>query len=249
MTICKNCNNHFKGNFCNNCGQGANTHRLSMHYIWHDIQHGLFHFDNGIFYTVKELLTRPGDTIREFLEGKRVRHFKPFSFVVVLATFYGLLYHYLVSHLSDSKPINSKENILNAYVTVIRWTTDHFAISTLLLIVITTIVSYFIFKKRGYDFAEHLVLNTYICGLILIFSILLFPLIYIFRGTETLKWYGIFVQWMDLCLMYWCYSQFFNKLSRVKCLGLTFLTFFLSSGITVLIGYFAGWFVGIIMMH
>ncbi len=108
-TICKNCNNHFEGNFCNNCGHAADIHKLNMHFIGHDLQHGLFHFDNGIFYTIKQLLTRPGHTIREFIDGKRVKHFKPLSLVVVLATLYGLLYHYFLNNLFDVKPINAGE--------------------------------------------------------------------------------------------------------------------------------------------
>ena len=58
--ICKNCKTKFQGNYCNNCGQSYNTHDLDFHFIWHDIKKGLFHYDNGIFYTAKELFTRPG---------------------------------------------------------------------------------------------------------------------------------------------------------------------------------------------
>ena len=32
--------------------------------------------------------------MREFLNGKRVKHFKPMSFVILLAGIYGLLSHY-----------------------------------------------------------------------------------------------------------------------------------------------------------
>lgn len=59
--------------------------------MWHDIQHGLFHFDQGIFYTAKQLFIRPGHSIREFIEGKRVEHFKPLSLVIILATAYGII--------------------------------------------------------------------------------------------------------------------------------------------------------------
>lgn len=148
-TICKNCSNHFEGNFCNNCGQAANTHKLNMHFIWHDLQHGLFHFDNGIFYTIKQLLTRPGYTIREFIDGKRVRHFKPLSFIFVLATVYGVLYHLFINNLYNVKPINANEDVLSAYEKVIKWTTDHFAYSTLILILITTIVPISCLKSSG----------------------------------------------------------------------------------------------------
>src|SRR5215210_6273275 len=141
-TICKNCNNDFEGNFCNNCGQAADTHKLNLHFIWHDIQHGLFHFDNGIFYTVKQLLTRPGHAIREFIDGKRVKHFKPLSLVIVLATLYGLLYHYFIYDLFDVKHITTEENFANASVNVVQWITDHFAYVSLFAIVNATIASY-----------------------------------------------------------------------------------------------------------
>ena len=50
MITCKNCNQKFNGHFCNNCGQPANTHKINSHFLWHDIQHGLLHFDKGIFH-------------------------------------------------------------------------------------------------------------------------------------------------------------------------------------------------------
>ena len=73
----KNCNHHFKGNFCSNCGQKAKTEKINFHFLWHDIQHGLFHFDSGILYTAKQLFTKPGMAIKEFIEGNRIKHFKP----------------------------------------------------------------------------------------------------------------------------------------------------------------------------
>lgn len=242
-TICKNCNNHFDGNFCNNCGQTANIHKLNMHFIWHDLQHGLFHFDNGIFHTIKQLLTRPGHTIREFIDGKRVKHFKPLSLVVVLATLYGLLYHYFIDNLFDVKPINAEENVISAYEKVIRWNTDHFAYSTLILILTATITSYLMFKKKGYNFAKHLVLNTFYRGLVLVISLLLFPVLYTYynNGTEGLKNYAFITQILDFVLMYWCYSQFFNKISKIESLGLTLLTYLIMTIINVVIGYVAGW--------
>ena len=131
-----------------------------MHFIWHDLQHGILHFDTGIFYTVKNLLIKPGVTIREFLNGKRVSHFKPFPFVIVLTTLYGLLYHNFIDSIFKIEPIVANDGILNAYEKVIRWITDHFAYATLILIFNSTVASYQVFKKSGYNFAEHLVLNT-----------------------------------------------------------------------------------------
>lgn len=147
--VCKNCSNEVSGNFCSNCGQRTNTHKLNMHFVLHDLQHGLFHFDKGILYTAKELLTRPGHTIREYLEGKRVRHFQPLSFVIVLATFYGLLYHYLIFNHINATLIDPQDDITGGSGKIVTWMTEHFAFDCLFLIITTTLVSYFIFKKQN----------------------------------------------------------------------------------------------------
>lgn len=240
--ICKNCGGQVSGNFCSSCGQRADTHRLNMHFILHELQHGLFHFDKGVLYTAKQLLTRPGHTIREFLEGKRVRHFQPLSFAIVLATFYGLLWHYLIFDRLHASLIDPRNDITRASGKIITWITEHFAFYGLILIITSTMVSYVIFKKRKYNLAEHLVLNTYLMGLFLIVSLLVFPIVYIFGNALTLQ-YGIVQQGFLLVLMCWCYSQFFNNTSKAKVIGLTFIAFLVISVLNLAIGYFAGWIV------
>ena len=240
--ICKNCGSPVSANFCSGCGQRADTHKLNMHFILHDLQHGLFHFDKGILFTAKQLLTRPGHTIREFLEGKRVRHFQPLSFVIVLATFYGLLWHYLIFDHLHASLIEPKDDITGASGKIVTWITEHFAFDGLILIITSTLVSYVIFKKGKYNLAEHLVLNTYLMGLFLIVSLLIFPIVYISGIAATLQ-YGIVQQFFLLILMCWCYSQFFNNTSKVKIIGLTFVAFFITSLLNLAVGYFAGWIV------
>ncbi|HVM89910.1 MAG TPA: DUF3667 domain-containing protein [Puia sp.] len=241
-TTCKNCNNQFDGKFCNHCGQAADTHRLNMHHIWHDLQHGLFHFDNGIFYTVKQLLKRPGHTIREFINGKRVGHFKPLSFVVILATVYGLLYHYFIGNIFNVKPTQTGDGLLSAYEKVIHWTTNHFAYATLLLTITTTIASYLVFWRQGYHFAEHFVLNAYYRGLVLVIVLLFLPVFYLLykEGKEWLTIYAAILQIIDFVLMYWCYTQFFNKLTWFQSFVLTLLAYSFTLMINLFIAFASG---------
>ena len=63
--------------FCHQCGQKTDTHRINFHYLVHEVPHSIFHVDNGILFTLKELFTRPGQSIREYLEGKRQQHSNP----------------------------------------------------------------------------------------------------------------------------------------------------------------------------
>jgi hypothetical protein len=247
-TICKNCRSKFEGNFCSHCGQAANTHKLTMHFILHDLQHGLLHVDHGIFYTIKQILTRPGHTIREFINGERVKHFKPFTLLIILATVYGLLYHYFIHNLFNVNPIGTKETIVGAYEKLVRWMTDHFAYATLILVLNTTIASYLVFRRQGYNFAEHLVLNTFYRSAVLVIILALFPLLYVYqeRGSQGLTIYLVTSQLLDFLFMYWCYAQFFNKISKLKSLGLTILTYFFMSAINLVLGYLIGWIVSLV---
>ncbi|WP_221393757.1 DUF3667 domain-containing protein [Dyadobacter sp. NIV53] len=212
-----------------------------MHYIWHEIQHGLIHVDHGIFYTIRQLLTVPGQTVREFIDGKRVRHFKPVTLVVVLATVYGLLYHYFITALYDIEPIHSSKSIPDAYQTVIRWTTDHAAYSSLLLILTNTIASWLVFKKQGFNFAEHLVLNTFYRSLSLIVNLFMLPILYFYnRENVNPMFFALTIQAMDILLMYWCYAKFFRNLSLAVSFGLTILTFFVMGTINTAAGFLIG---------
>jgi hypothetical protein len=53
---CKNCNTEINSNFCTDCGQPTNLKRIDRKYIIHEIEHVL-HFERGILYTVRELVT------------------------------------------------------------------------------------------------------------------------------------------------------------------------------------------------
>lgn len=235
MTVtCKNCNQHFKGHFCNNCGQKADTHKMNFHFLWHDIQHGLFHFDNGILYTVKQLFTRPGSTIKEYIDGKRIRHFKPISLVILLATIYGLLYHTFHIEMTDlvsvTGPSDSKINVEK----INEWISTHYAWTSLLTLPLYALGTFLAFKKQGYNFVEHLVLNAFLAGQRLILRIATFPIIYDFNGTPTIKTVTGFITLIDFILMIWGYSQFFNKLPKWKSFLLTLLSC-LIFGLTLII--------------
>lgn len=218
--ICKNCKQKFKGHYCSNCGQSAETHKINIHFLWHDIQHGLFHFDKGIFYSLKQLYTRPGHSIREFIEGKRVRHFKPLSLVVVLATLYGFLYHYF--HINLFPDSNNSYGI--DYLGFNEWATTHFSWTTIATIPIFTIGTYICFRKQGYNFVELFVLNTFKASQRLFLHLLTFPFLYYYNGTSQIDAIVKILYLMDIILIFWTNVQFFNKISRIKALLLSILS-------------------------
>lgn len=228
--ICKNCNTKFNGNYCNNCGQTSDTHKLDFHFIWHDVKKGLFHYDSGIFYTAKELFTQPGHSVREFIEGKRVKHFKPISLVLVLATFYAFLFHTFNAGFFVEKNSSGESQKIMEFVT------SHFSWITLATIPIYTLGTFICFRKQGYNFVEFFILNTFKASQRLFLRIFTFPIIYILDDSLINKKMYFTYYLCDLGMTYWTNTQFFNKLPLLKTLGLTMLShlIFLAAFILVL---------------
>ncbi|MBS7233691.1 DUF3667 domain-containing protein [Flavobacterium psychroterrae] len=179
---CKNCRHLYTGHYCSNCGQTAATYRINWHFLWHEIKHSLLHFDEGIPYSIKQLFTRPGHSIRDFIEGKRIRHFKPLSLVLVLGALYGILYHYFTINLFSASS-NSKIDMVDFN----EWSSKHYSWITILTIPLFTLGTFICFRNQGYNFVEYFVLNTYKASQKLCIQIFSFPLIYYFNGRPELQ--------------------------------------------------------------
>ncbi len=91
-TKCLNCGTEFEGNFCPECGQDAKTGRFTMHFVFENLLAAFTSKDGGIWFTLKNLFTRPGAMIVEILQGKRRRYFSPFPMLFSVLTVYILLY-------------------------------------------------------------------------------------------------------------------------------------------------------------
>jgi hypothetical protein len=240
MTNCKNCESHFEGNFCNQCGQAAHTHPINFHFLWHDIQHGLFHFDNGVPYTIKVLFTRPGHAVREYIAGKRVRFFKPISLIILLASLYGVMLLYFNVKVGAGIALSENPKEVAAMYQFNDWLNKHAVASILLMLPFWTIGSYLAFKKQKYNFVEHFVLNAYISVQGLVIQLLLFPLAIYFQNKPTQILFVTVSGLIYLVVATWTYTQFFNKLAKIKSILYSLLAYFIMLSLAGVFGAAVG---------
>jgi len=205
---CKNCGNNFNGHYCNACGQDAHTGTIDKHFIYHELQHGLFHVDKGLLYTLKELFTNPGDTIRLFIEGKRVKHFKPLAFLLVMAALYAFVNHFFNSNVILTGQTGVK-NADTSIQTVNDYLKEHFEFFVLLELPLISFVYYLFFKKYGTNYIEQLVINAYISGLRTFIMVLLLPVCYYFSTAGH-----ILDQILPLLIVIWAYPQYYHTQPR-----------------------------------
>jgi len=88
---CLNCGAFVAGNYCANCGQALHVHR-SIGAFWHDILHGVLHFEGRFWRTLPLLAWRPGDLTRRYVHGERANFISPmalflFSVFMMFAVF------------------------------------------------------------------------------------------------------------------------------------------------------------------
>ena len=75
---CLNCGAKLLGDFCHECGQRAHVHR-SLKGFFHDLLHGVLHFEGKIWRTTAKLIGNPGDLTRRYIDGERARYVSPIA--------------------------------------------------------------------------------------------------------------------------------------------------------------------------
>ena len=83
INACKNCGYALELKFCPNCGQVADTPRITRKVMWREFLRVYMNIDKGLIFTVKQMITRPGLAPRDYIDGKRVSFMKPLTFIAI----------------------------------------------------------------------------------------------------------------------------------------------------------------------
>lgn len=239
MKNCRNCGKELIGSYCYFCGQKADLKPINFQFVLSEIRNGIMQIDRGFVYTVKELFTRPGHTIREYIEGKRVKHFKPISLVLLLALIYGILVHYLgtSSFLSDFMAgFNERgEESGTDYAqvtTLLSWLINNYQYTSLLFIPLWSLASYLIFLRKPYNYFEHFLLVTFLTAQRTFIDIVFVLLAGFVPITSILNEYAPFI---GTIVNIWAYTQFFNKSNKFATALKALLVFTLFSFLLLII--------------
>ncbi|PST83168.1 hypothetical protein C7T94_11245 [Pedobacter yulinensis] len=213
-SACLNCATHLTETYCPKCGQKSTTHRYSIkHFVEHDFVHGVWHVDRGLLFTVKQLFTRPGHSVREYIQGKRVNYFSFITLILLILTITTLIAPYVHVKLSDLAPGNNRQ----AMTTLEQFISKYPKLVIVLMVPLNSVFSFLWFRKARLNFSEHLVANSYkaaselLIGLAFTFVIILYPnisvlrILYMALISPSILVYGI-----------WFYRQLFSAFGYSK---------------------------------
>jgi hypothetical protein len=106
--ICLNCGTALVGAHCYRCGQSGHVHR-SLGAIWHEILHGVVHFEGRMWRTLPMLAWRPGELTRRYIAGERARFVSPMAlFLFSVFTLFATLSILGISPPSDFGTSNAE---------------------------------------------------------------------------------------------------------------------------------------------
>jgi Protein of unknown function (DUF3667) len=199
--VCKNCSHHFKGNYCPSCGQKATVEKITFSYFIHDIPHSVFHVDKGFLYTLKWMFKNPGKAIKNYLAGKRVQHFRPFAYVIILSTICTILIP-LIEKGTFSLYVANNPGLSVSYKTL--FFEKYISFLIFLLIPLLSLVTWFTFRKKEYNYWEHFLGNTYLAAQLNIF-LLVIKLFGLMKVSLGLSLGTNFTAFMVLFMFYYSY--------------------------------------------
>ena len=227
MSFCKNCNTETTQNYCPICGIPSSLKRIDGKYIATEIG-SILNFDKGILYTIKELIIRPGNTVKEFILNDRNRIVKPIIFIIICSLTYSVLEQFL--NFEDGY-IYYDESIKSTSMSIFGWVKDNYGYGNLIMGVFIAFWTKISFKKYRYNYYEILILLCFVMGIgMLILSI--FGMIEWITKLKILQFGGmLFVVYST-----WAIGQFFDK-KKVSSYLKAFASYFLGM-ITFSIGVF-----------
>lgn len=216
--VCPNCETVYEGNFCPNCGQKTIHGRYTLHGLVSEVFHSTFHVEKkGLPYTVKELTLRPGIAIKKVIDGQRLSLYPPFKYLVLIGAIIVILslrYRFfhneeLTSAGAETYSIGILQENKDFFDAFFQFGEDKATLLNLVAIPIFSVFSYLFFMSSGYNYAENLIMNTFITAQQLLFLLILVPFIEFLPGTKHI----LIPAYTAIVVLYniWAYVQFYGS--------------------------------------
>jgi len=225
-----------KNNKKENDGVPIKLNRIDRSYVYNEIQ-SLLNLEKGFLLTVKNLLVKPGKSVREFLFEDRKKYVKPLIFLI----FTSIVFSFLIKSLDISFNffnIDTIEGLKGKLRSkeIGEWTQGNLGYSQLVMGFFIGFWVKLLYRKSNYNLYEILVLLSYLLGegfIVLGFFILLATVI---KGP-IIGLIGIVIYFIYII---WGIGQFYGE-NQAKNYLKSFLAYFLGNAtyliVLILLGY------------
>lgn len=126
--------------------------RYAPHFF-HDILHGVWHFERGILFTLKEALVRPGQAAFDYISGKRIRYYNVFYLSLLIIALNVLLLHIY----DELKPAYIYDSPKKEAPSLNDFFAENVKIILFSIVPVLGIIAFIIFRRLKLNIAEHFI--------------------------------------------------------------------------------------------
>lgn len=182
--------------------------RINQKYLIKEIS-GVFNLEKGFFYTLKELVVRPGQSIQEFLYVDRNRMVKPVIFLIFCTLILTWTHQIFDVDLGNLK--GELENLNEGVKSTIKWFQTFEGLNIILRGLFIGFATKLFFWKSRFNIYEIFVLIFYVTGMVN----LIFAIVHIFESLYgTIN--GNISLFIGLAYSIWALGNFFNQKKTIS---------------------------------
>ncbi|NRD19532.1 DUF3667 domain-containing protein [Winogradskyella eckloniae] len=193
---CKNCNNTLRESqkFCDECGAKIIYNRLKPKVLVTQVNEQFLCVDNKFLRTFIHLFTQPEKVIVSYIDGTRKKYIDVLQYFAIALTLAGIQLFIMSTFFKESFDFQSgfvegfnassksqednpfkdlKVDTLNKYQSLIY-------IATVPFYAFGTWLTYYVLGQRKYNFTEHIVINLYYYGQVIILTAIIAIVLSIF---------------------------------------------------------------------
>ena len=226
---CPNCQTELQGKYCHQCGQKQHG-RITLGFIFNEFFKHVFDLESPFINTVKGLTIRPGTTCLEYVNGIRKSITSPIQYLIITITVHFIIYYTLDLNYLEMSGMNPQEingissaTVKSDFDNIGEFIANNIKVLMLMYIPIYAFFTSIFFKRKAYNYAENLILATYLQAHSYVYQI---PLLMLLLIDNSLMLVLVVV---DFLYFTWGVIQFFRSnlfVGIIKCIIITIVSYF-----------------------
>lgn len=188
---CPTCNISIKDDsqFCRSCGAKIVRARLTFGSLFKNAFLSISNLDLPFFNTSWWLIRKPEKVTMGYINGVRKIFNSPIKYILIIISLYGVFQYFYSNFLNEMMEYGGLSGFKEAFeedldnpemsdgatklISMINWLQKHVLFINFFNIPIIALSTWLVYRKRKYNYAEHLVLACYIVGLPILIGVIL----------------------------------------------------------------------------
>jgi hypothetical protein len=183
MKYCLNCGYPVADLYCGHCGQKSDPERINFTFLCREAFHFFTHLEKGFLFTTFQMVIHPGQTSKNFIDGKRKNYHSPISYFLIWTTIYIVFLLFIEKIFGGNTVIDYKNYFGPAAAT--RLAISNLSIVLTVVIPFQALYLFLLVTRKSYNYFETMVATIYSLGTIIQFQFVFALMALLYYGLNN----------------------------------------------------------------